>query len=154
MAFYTVKHALHTPIFKNKSRSRWAGRFGERSDCDPWAWGRVWDRVQVGGGGVVCLWENREGGWGGDRQRNRQVNARARLPKLPSSFSPNGCAITVCAVLFFGPYPIALSLFSLASPENPRKHAQMMIPRILLPFQAPTSLEKKGNKAQTIKKIH
>ena len=38
--------------------------------------GGVWGWVGVGG----CLWKMREigrGGWDGDRQRNRQVNAHA-----------------------------------------------------------------------------
>ena len=39
----------------------------------------VWGRVQVGGGGSVCLWKMREKGrgWGGlgGVERNRQVNA-------------------------------------------------------------------------------
>ena len=47
--------------------------------------GGVWGRVQVGGGGGFPV-ENegkkgkgvgRVGGWGGDRQRNRQANAHA-----------------------------------------------------------------------------
>ena len=43
--------------------------------------GEVWGQVQVGGGGFPVENEGkREGGgegrvWGGDRQRNRQVNA-------------------------------------------------------------------------------
>ena len=41
---------------------------------------------------AVLLWKKWEkgrgsGGWGGDRQRNRQVNAQA-LPKLPFSKLP------------------------------------------------------------------
>ena len=62
--------------------------------------GGDWGRVRGGGGVWVFLWKMREKGkgvgrvrgWGGDRPRNRQVNAQAlsKLPfsDLPFSFSP------------------------------------------------------------------
>ena len=65
--------------------------------------GGVWGWVQVGGAGGGFPVEIREkgrggergggGGWGGDTQRNRQINAQAlsKLPfskLLPFSFSP------------------------------------------------------------------
>ena len=75
--------------------------------------GGVWGRVQVGGGGGFPVENKGKGdrglggwglGWGGDRQRNWQVNAHAfvktTLSKLPFSLSPNKASAKQNAQIF------------------------------------------------------